>query len=92
MESVKLFFIDSYKSNKIAFYIEMVSTLSVILGSLILTLTVLNPLTTVFVPFYWIGSALGLIAAILRKLSWTVILTTWFTAMNTIAMCKIFIL
>lgn len=90
MNNIKEFFIDSYYTNKTAFYIEMLSTTFVILGSLVLTITVLNPMTTVFVPLYWLGSLLGLISAVLRKLSWTVILTSWFTIMNSIALCRIF--
>ena len=71
----------------------MISAIAVIIGSAILTYTVLNPRPDIFVPFYAVGSAMGLWGAVLRQAAWVVVvLTTWFTAMNSIALYQLFIL
>ena len=86
------FWRDSYTSNPTAFWVEMVSAIAVIIGSAILTFTVLNPRPDIFVPFYAVGSAMGLWGAVLRQAAWVVVLTTWFSIMNSIALYQLFIL
>ena len=56
LNSIKQFWIDSYKTSKTAFYFEMVSAVSVMIGSAILTYTILAPRPDIFVPFYWVGT------------------------------------
>lgn len=79
-------------TNPTAFWIEMISAIAVMTGSFILTYTVLNPRPDIFVPFYFVGSFAGLLGAVLRKTAWVVVLTTWFTAMNIIALYQLFVL
>ena len=55
MNRVRDFWIDSYKTNVTAFYLEMLSAFSVMIGSAILTFTVLEPRPDIFMPFYWVG-------------------------------------
>tara|TARA_B100001057_G_scaffold228125_1_gene228407 strand:+ start:9738 stop:10022 length:285 start_codon:yes stop_codon:yes gene_type:complete len=86
------FWKESYTTNPLAFYIEAISAVSVIIGSAILTYTVLDPRPDIFVPFYFVGSSTGLWGAILRKTAWIVVLTAWFTIMNSIALYQLFIL
>ena len=86
------FWREGYVADPFAFYMEMVSAISVIIGSSILTYTVLSPRPDIFVPFYFVGSTTGLWAAILRKTPWVTVLTTWFSIMNTIALYQLFIL
>jgi hypothetical protein len=88
--SIKKFWTDSFKSNPMAFYFEMASAITVIIGSAILTYTVLDPRPDLFIPFYWIGSATGLVGAYYRMSAWIMVLTAWFTLMNTIAMWRLF--
>jgi len=85
------FFKESYNSNPIAFYLEMISAITVIIGSAILTYTVLTPRPDLFIPFYWVGSVTGFFGAYYRKAAWVMVLTTWFTAMNTIALWRLFL-
>jgi|TARA_R100000027_G_scaffold60264_1_gene50882 hypothetical protein len=92
MNKIVKFWQLSYTSNPTAFWVEMVSAISVIIGSAILTFTVLDPRPDIFVPFYFVGSATGLWGAVLRQAAWVVVLTTWFTAMNCIALYQLFIL
>lgn len=91
IERIKKFWIDSYKTNVIAFYYEMISAVTVIIGSAILTYTVLAPRPDIFIPFYWIGSITGMVGAYYRMSSWILVLTMWFTIMNTIAMWRLFL-
>jgi hypothetical protein len=91
IERIKKFWIDSYKTNVIAFYYEMISAVTVIIGSAILTYTVLAPRPDIFIPFYWIGSITGMVGAYYRMSSWILVLTMWFTMMNTIAMWRLFL-
>ena len=74
INAVKQFWIDSYKTSKIAFWFEMVSAVSVMIGSAILTYTILAPRPDIFVPFYWVGTVSGIIGAYYRMSSWTLIL------------------
>ena len=82
---------DSYKTNVIAFWFEMISAITVMIGSFILTYTVLDPRPDIFIPFYWIGSVTGVIGAYYRMSSWILVLTAWFTIMNTIALWRLFV-
>jgi len=91
IERIKKFWIESYNTNVIAFYYEMISAITVIIGSAILTYTVLAPRPDIFIPFYWIGSITGMVGAYYRMSSWILVLTMWFTIMNTIAMWRLFL-
>ena len=90
MNSVVTFFKESHSTNPTAFWWEMFSALSVIICSAILTYTVLEPRPDIFIPFYWIGSLTGIFGAYYRLSSWTLILCSWFTIMNTIALWRLF--
>ena len=85
------FFRQSYRSHPLAFYLEMVSAITVIIGSAILTNTALAPRPDIFIPFYWIGSTTGFFGAYYRGSAWVMVLTAWFTAMNTIALWRLFL-
>jgi len=90
-KSIKKFWANSFKTNPVAFYYEMVSAITVIIGSAILTYTVLAPRPDLFIPFYWIGSVTGFIGAYYRMSAWIMVLTAWFTTMNTIALWRLFL-
>ena len=84
------FFKHSYRTDKFAFWLEMWSAILVITGSTILTFTVLDPKPELFIPFYWLGALLGLWGAYRRTLPWIMLLTGYFTIMNSIALWKLF--
>lgn len=92
MNAVIKFWKDSYTSNPLAFWIEMISAITVIIGSAILTYTVLDPRPDIFVPFYFVGSVTGFIGAYYRQAAWVMVLTAWFSTMNIIALYQLFIL
>lgn len=91
VHKVKQFWIDSYNTHKLAFYLEMISAITVIIGSAVLTYTVLAPRPDIFIPFYWVGSLTGFFGAYYRGSVWVMVLTCWFTIMNTIALWRMFV-
>ncbi len=72
-----------------AFYCEMIEALFLISASAILSFTILDPNGWHFVPLYLLGSALGIVSAIIRKAAFVIVLCTWFTAMNLWALVQL---
>ena len=83
------FFRNSYKLSPLAFYCEMIEALFLISASAILSFTILDPNGWHFVPLYLIGSMLGVISAIIRKAAFVIVLCSWFTLMNIIALAQL---
>jgi len=83
---------ESYRLSPIAFYCEMVETTLLIVASAILTFTVLDPATKIFIPLYLLGSILGVISTVIRKAAFAIVLCAWFVVMNSIAMVQLFLL
>ena len=90
ISQVKSFFKESYKLSPVAFYCEMVEALFLISASAILSFTILDPATTIFVPLYLVGSVLGIVSAVIRQAAFVIILCSWFTAMNLWALIQLF--
>ena len=88
---VKNFVKESYQQSKVAFFCEMAEATLLISASAILTYTVLNPATKIFIPLYLAGSVLGIISAIIRKAAFVIVLCSWFTIMNVIALWRLFL-
>ena len=88
--NVKEYFKESHRLSPLAFYCEFGETILVCSASAILTYTVLNPATKLFIPMMFIGSILGVIATFKRKAAFATILTTWFVIMNLIALITLF--
>ena len=83
------FFRNSYRLSPLAFYCEMIEALFLISASAILSFTILDPNGWHFVPLYLIGSMLGVISAIIRKAAFVIVLCSWFTIMNIIALAQL---
>tara|TARA_R110001592_G_scaffold259954_1_gene524192 strand:+ start:281 stop:568 length:288 start_codon:yes stop_codon:yes gene_type:complete len=83
------FFRNSYKLSPLAFYCEMVEAFFLITASAVLSFTILDPNGWHFVPLYLIGSMLGVISAIIRKAAFVIVLCSWFTIMNIIALAQL---
>jgi hypothetical protein len=92
IESVKQFFKDSYTLSPLAFYCELVEAVMLIGASAVLTFTVLDPATKIFIPMYLVGSILGVISTWIRRAGFAIVLTLWFVVMNSIAMVQLFVL
>ena len=86
------FFKNSYRTSPLAFYCEMIEAVFLIAASAILSFTILDPATTIFVPMYLIGSLLGVISAVIRQAAFVIVLCSWFVVMNCLAQLQLFVL
>lgn len=86
------FFKESYRTSPIAFYAEMVEAALLIGASAVLTFTILDPATKIFVPMYLVGSILGVVSAVIRQAAFVIVLCSWFVMMNTISLYQLFIM
>ena len=86
------FFKESYRTSPVAFYAEMVEAALLISASAVLTFTILDPATKIFVPMYLVGSLLGVVSAVIRQAAFVIVLCSWFVMMNTIALYQLFIM
>ena len=84
------FFITSYNNNPKAFFIEVGEAISTMAASLIMSITVLDPATEIFIPLFLIGGILGTMSCYLRK-STAIVLTIWFTVVNAYASYQLFL-
>ncbi len=89
IQKIIAFFRNSYKLSPLAFYCEMIEALFLITASAILSFTILDTNGWHFVPLYLIGSILGIISAIIRKAAFVILLCSWFTIMNIIALAQL---
>ena len=91
MKKVIEFFKESYRLSPLAFWCESVETVLLISASAVLTYTVLDPATWIFVPMYLVGSILGIVSSVIRKVAMVIFLCSWFTVMNLIALTTLII-
>lgn len=91
MNKIINFFKQSYATDRMAFYAEIVETTVLIVASAVLSFTILDPATTIFVPLYLVGSILAVFSTY-RRGSSAIVLCTWFTIMNSWAFVQLFIL
>jgi len=90
VNKIKEFFKESYRTSPVAFYAEMIEAALLISASAVLTFTILDPATKIFVPMYLIGSLLGVVSAVIRQAAFVIVLCSWFVMMNTIALYQLF--
>ena len=90
-QKIKHYWLSSYVQNPLVFWIEMAATISVVIGSFLIAYTVLDLDPITFIPFYLFGSICSLIAAIIRKAVWVIVMTTWFTVMNLAGLTQLLI-
>ena len=88
---LKEFIKESHRLSPTAFYCEMVETVLLLTASAILSFTILDPATEIFIPLYLAGSILGIISTVIRKAFFAIVLCAWFTVMNTIALIQLVI-
>ena len=84
------FFKESYRTSPVAFYAEMIEAALLISASAVLTFTILDPATKIFVPMYLVGSILGVVSAVIRQAAFVIVLCSWFVMMNTISLYQLF--
>ena len=92
LKLLKEFWVNSYNTDKTAFYLEVISVAFTIAGSVILTFTSPYPIMEYVFPVYLLGSSTLAIACWRRRIIWTFVLASWFTIMNIIGNIKVFLL
>jgi hypothetical protein len=82
MNKIKKFWSQSYHSDKIAFYFELVSFIFTVGASMTLALTADQPDMRIVYPGFFIGSLTATYAHYRRELAWPMILVGYFSIMN----------
>ena len=84
MNKIKDFWLQSYKSDQIAFYCELISFVFTVGASAVLAFTADQPDMRYVYPGFFIGSATAVYGYWRRKLAWPMMLTSWFVFVNVI--------
>ena len=82
ISKVKSFWVDSYTSDKTAFYFELVSFFFTVYASLTLALNADNPNMLIVYPGFFIGSVAQCYASLRRGAAWVMLLTGYFAIVN----------
>ena len=82
MQKIKQFWINSYASDKTAFYFELVSFIFTVGASLTLAVNAYDPDMSIVYPFFFIGSTTQCYAAYRRGAAWVMMLTFYFSLIN----------
>ena len=82
MQKVKQFWINSYTSDKTAFYFELVSFIFTVGASMLLAVNADNPNMLIVYPGFFIGSITQLYASWRRGAAWIMLLTAYFACVN----------
>ena len=82
MQKIKNFWMQSYHSDRIAFYCEIISFVFTVGASLYLAATADNPDMRYVYPGFFIGAAFGVLSSYRRKLAWPMLLTSYFMVVN----------
>ena len=82
MQSIKNFWLNSYHSDKTAFYFELVSFVFTVSASLTLAITARDPNMLIVYPGFFVGSVTQAYASYRRGAAWVFLLTTYFACVN----------
>ena len=82
MQSIKNFWLNSYHSDKTAFYFELVSFIFTVGASLTLAITAKDPNMLIVYPGFFVGSVTQAYASYRRGAAWVFLLTTYFACVN----------
>ena len=82
MNKIKKFWLQSYHSDKIAFYFELVSFIFTVGASMTLALNAKDPNMLIVYPGFFVGSVTQVYAAYRRGAAWVMLLTGWFVCVN----------
>ena len=82
IQRIKDFWIQSYESDRVAFYYELVSFVTTVAASLTLAFTADAPDMRLVYPGFFIGSLAGVYAYYRRGIPWPMLLTAYFACVN----------
>ena len=82
MQRILDFWSASFRSDRVAFWFEMVSFVFTVAGSLTLAINAASPPMHIIFPMYFIGASTQCIASYRRGSAWMVALTLYFSCLN----------
>ena len=82
MNKVKGFWVNSYKTDRIAFFYELVSFVFTVAASLTLAINADDPNMLIVYPAFFVGSVTQCYAAYRRGSAWVMLLTGYFAVVN----------
>jgi len=82
LENIKKFWINSYTSDRTAFYLELISFITTVGSSALLAATADSPNMLLVYPGFFVGCITGAIAYLRRSLPFPFLLTSWFACVN----------
>ena len=82
MQIIKDFWLDSYTSDKTAFFFELISFIFTVTASMTLALNARDPNMMIVYPGFFIGSITQCYAAFRRGAAWVMLLTGYFAVVN----------
>jgi uncharacterized membrane protein YccC len=82
LQSIKNFWLNSYHSDKTAFYFELISFIFTVSASLTLAITARDPNMLIVYPGFFVGSVTQAYASYRRGAAWVFLLTTYFACVN----------
>ena len=81
------FWVNSYLTDKVAFYFELVSFVFTIAASATLAINAVDPDMRMVYPLFFVGSITQVYASIRRGMAWIMLLTIWFACVNMFGWC-----
>ena len=88
MHRIQDFFRASYRSDKVAFYLELTSFLCHIIGSMTLAITAKDPNMLYIYPFSLVGSMCAFMSVRRRKLAWPLLTTFYAVCINMVGLSR----
>ena len=82
MDAIRNFWLNSYSSDKTAFYFELVSFIFTVGASLTLAFNARDPNMLIVYPGFFVGSITQCYAAYRRGAAWVMLLTFYFSCVN----------
>lgn len=82
MQKIKNFWLNSYESDKTAFYFELVSFVFTVAASLTLAINARDPNMLLVYPGFFVGSITQCYASVRRGAAWVTLLTFYFSCVN----------
>jgi hypothetical protein len=82
VEKVRLFWLRSYESDRVAFYFELVSFIFTVGASLTLAISARDPNMLIVYPGFLVGALTQCYASYRRGAAWVMILTFYFACVN----------
>lgn len=82
MDKIKDFWLNSYHSDRTAFYFELISFIFTVSASMTLAFNAKDPDMMIVYPGFFIGSVTQAYAAFRRGAAWVMLLTIYFSIVN----------